>query len=95
VPFLIRVTTNARKDIQNAIDWENGRSPGLGKRFFKDLQSKLNELSITPAIGSVRYENVRCTSTDIFSYMIHYFIDEHAQTITLIRVLSSKQKPIY
>lgn len=94
MPFSIILTTSALKDIQNAIDWENKRKYGLGKRFYNDLQTKINVLSETPAIGSIRYENVRCTSTDIFSYIIHYFIDEQLQKITIIRILNSRQKPI-
>ena len=72
MPFAIITTTNARRDIQMAIDWENERSPNLGERFLASLQLKINALSITPFMGSIRYENVRCTATDIFQYLINF-----------------------
>jgi hypothetical protein len=64
--YTIITTTNARRDIQQAIDWENMRKPGLGEYFLSDFEAKLTDLTITPAIGSIRYENVRITFTKIF-----------------------------
>ncbi len=93
--FAIAITVNARRDVQLAIDWENARSPNLGERFLEYLHLKLNTLSGTPFIGSIRYENVRCTTTEVFQYIIHYVADVDLQRITVIRVLHTKQKPIW
>jgi len=38
MPFTIITTANARRDIENAIEWENERKPGPGERFFKRLR---------------------------------------------------------
>ena len=69
MPFAVVTTTNARRDIQQAIDWENSRSRNLGERFLEYLHLKFTALSITPFIGSTRYENVRCT-TPMFSNIL-------------------------
>jgi len=95
MPFAIITTTNARRDIQHAIDWENERSPGLGERFLDYLHLKFTTLSITPFTGSVRYENVRCTNTDVFQYLIHYIVDVKLQQILVIRVLHTRRKPVW
>ena len=88
--FAVITTTNARRDMQQAIDWEN-----LGARFLEFLHLKFTSLSITPFIGSVRYENVRCTTTDVFQYLIHYTVDIELTQIIIIRVLHTRQKPIW
>ncbi len=95
MPFEIITTLNARRDIQQAIDWENNRSANLGERFVEYLHLKLTSLSVTPFIGSVRYENVRCTTTDVFQYLIHYTVDVELQQIIITRVLHTRQKPIW
>ena len=95
MPFAVITTTNARRDIQTAIDWENSRSPNLGTRFLEYLHLKFTSLSFTPFIGSTRYENVRCTTTDVFQYLIHYTVDVDSQRVTILRVLHTKQKPIW
>ena len=95
MPFRIVTTTNARKDIKQAINWENERSSDLGVRFLNDLEQRLETISQTPAIGSVRYDNVRCTTTNIFQYLIHYTVDDKLKQITILRVLHIRQKPIW
>jgi plasmid stabilization system protein ParE len=93
--YTIITTTNARRDIQDAIDWENMRQPGLAKRFLNDLEQKLSAIAAAPHIGSVRYENVRCIATNIFPYLIHYITDEDRQQIVILRVLHTSRKPIW
>ena len=95
MPFAIITTTNARRDIQQALDWENSRNEHLGERFLEYLHLKLNTLSITPFIGRMRYENVRCTTTDVFQYLIHYTVNMELQQIIIIRVLHTRKKPIW
>ena len=95
MPYKIVTTTNARRDIHDAIDWENMRKPGLAKRFLEDLEQKLNAIAATPYLGSVRYENVRCLPTRIFQYLIHYYVDDVNQQIFVLRVLHTSRKPIW
>lgn len=93
--YSIATTASARKDIQDAIDWENTRNPDLGLRFFNQLHNKFSSISITPFVGSVRYENVRCTNIEVFDYLIHYIVDEVAQKVIIIRVLHTRRMPIW
>jgi plasmid stabilization system protein ParE len=93
--YAIITTTNARRDIQDAIGWENMRKPGLAKRFLKDLEQKLLAISLTPYLGAVRYENVRCVGTKIFQYLIHYTVDDANQQIFILRVLHTSREPIW
>lgn len=95
MPYLIVTTTNARRDVQQAIDWENKRKPGLAKRFLADLDQILSVVANTPAIGSVRYDNVRCISTHIFQYLVHYIIDDAKSQIIVLRVLHTSREPIW
>lgn len=71
------------------------RRAGLGEYFLKDLDKKLTSLSITPALGSVRYDDVRVTFTTTFPYIIHYFIDTKNKKVVILRVLHGRRKPIY
>lgn len=93
--YKIITTTNAREDIQAAIKWENNKLIGLGVRFLNELENKFTKLSITPGMGSIRYENVRVTSTSIFKYNIHYIINKDKNEVIILRVLHSFRKPIY
>lgn len=92
--FSVITTKNARRDIQQAIDWENERSVGLGERFLDYLKEKVEVLVLMPYIGSIRVDNIRCASVDVFQYLIYYIVDGEAKTVTITRVLHVRRKPI-
>lgn len=95
MPFKSVITNNAKADIQQAIDWYNNQQEELGKRFINSVDEKINKLCITPGIGSIRYDKVRWTITQVFPYIIHYIIDMQAEQIIILRVLHAFRKPIY
>jgi plasmid stabilization system protein ParE len=95
VPYSIITTAYARRDIQDAIDWENMRNPGLGQYFIKDLDSKIAAIANMPLISPIRYEYVRCAPTNIFSYLVHYVVDDDKKIVTIIRVLHTSRAPVW
>ncbi len=94
MPFDLRITVNAVKDLQEAIDWYNDQQKDLGKRFLNAFDKKIHSISITPGTGSIRYDNVRCTMLKVFPYVIHYTIDNINKQIIVLRVLHGFRKPI-
>jgi len=74
--YTIITTIYARNDIQDAIDWENMQKPGLANYFLHDLEKKISVVSNNPYMYGIRYKNIRCTVTNIFSYLVHYTIDD-------------------
>ena len=54
--FTSVITKNARSDIQEAIIWYNDQQDELGKKFLKFVDKKINNLCVTPGIGSIRYD---------------------------------------
>ena len=89
----IILTANARRDIQQAIDWEDERADGLGRRVFEDIGSRLRDIALFPAFGTVRYDQVRCAATKTFPYLIHYLIDAERPRVFILRVLHTSRKP--
>lgn len=92
--YNIVLTAQAKEDIQCAIDWENGRSPGLGERFFDSFVQKLSALSQVPYIGRIAHKNVRCSPISVFQYLIYYLINNQLQQITIIRVLHTSRRQV-
>ena len=88
-------TSNARRDIQDAIEWENMRKLGLANRMLHNVDRKLLVVSKTPYIFSIRYANIRCVVTDVFQYLIHYTIDEANKKVIVLRILSTAREPIW
>ena len=93
--YKIVLTPAAAKDIQKAIDWEESRSKGLGKRFLNDIKQRLQDIAALPTMGTVRYFDVRCVATKVFQYLIHYKSDDITLQVSVLRIWHTKQKPIW
>jgi plasmid stabilization system protein ParE len=93
--FTAVITNNAKSDIQEAINWYNEQQSELGKKFLEFVDEKINNLCITPGIGSIRYDEVRCTMLNVFPYIIHYSINKAKEEVIILRILHAFRKPIH
>ncbi|MDQ6756025.1 MAG: type II toxin-antitoxin system RelE/ParE family toxin [Bacteroidota bacterium] len=66
---------------------------GLGKKFLEFVDKKINNLCVTPGIGSIRYDEVRCTMVNVFPYIIHYSINKSKEEVIILRILHAFRKP--
>lgn len=73
MPYSILFSPSAQTDLQNAYDYYEEAMPDLGERFIISVEERLERLTITPAAGELRYENVRCTllKKSPLSYSLH------------------------
>lgn len=94
MPYAVILTANAEVDIQQAINWEEERSAGLGKRFF-DVLERLKDVAAIPSMGSFRYDNVRCAKVKTFQYLVHYMVNDEPQQVIILRVLHTSRKPTW
>lgn len=60
---------HAKEDIKEAATWYNSKQKGLGKRFTKEVRSKVLLIRQNPEISAVRYDDVRTTVLDVFPFM--------------------------
>jgi plasmid stabilization system protein ParE len=95
MPYRIIISANCRRDLQGAADWENHRKTGLSVYMLQMVNESIAKIALTPGIGSVPYKNIRCTTTRVFSYLIHYTVDDSQQVITILRILHTSRKPIW
>ncbi|MEQ9467203.1 MAG: type II toxin-antitoxin system RelE/ParE family toxin [Ekhidna sp.] len=81
--YSIKIESEAKEDIQDAIDWYNNQKPGLGTLFLEEIKSSIEQLKINPHYQK-RYSEVRCLPTRIFPFMIHFTLDE-GESIVIVR----------
>lgn len=83
----------AKLDIYDAATWYNSKQAGLGKRFTKEVRSKVSFIRENPEAAAVRYDDIRCKVLDIFPFMIHYSVDKPNNTIIIISVFHTSLSP--
>lgn len=83
--FQIKFESEARLDIQEAINWYNQQQKELGKKFYLAVHRQIDHLTKHPYF-EIRYDNVRCLPIEKFPFMIHFTIDE-SKSIVIIRAV--------
>jgi toxin ParE1/3/4 len=90
----IVLSADAVLDIDEAVEYYNSRSYGLGFEFADTLNSYFRKISQLPTASAIRYDNIRVKPVDTFPYTIHFIIAEDDQVI-ILRVFNTNQKPIW
>lgn len=80
-------------DVKQASFWYNSKQRGLGKRFIHEVRATISIIKKNPNLCAIRFENVRTALTEVFPYMIHYFIDENRSEIIITAVLHTSRDP--
>ncbi|MEI7830043.1 MAG: type II toxin-antitoxin system RelE/ParE family toxin [Prolixibacteraceae bacterium] len=91
--YKIFINPSARLDIIEAIDWYNKQQTNLGFRFYKDIQSTLDNIQKNPSGFAVRYKTIRTAIVKKFPYMIHYIMDRQSETISVLAIICMYRDP--
>ncbi len=89
----IIVRPEAEAEVQQAFDWYEEQSKGLGLEFLRAIEACLSGVTRNPfAYTVVKDPNVRRALVRRFPYVLFYLIDEEA--IVVIAVFNVKRRPI-
>lgn len=76
----------AKQDIKENAKWYEQKQEGLGKRFIKEVRSKISYIKINPMAVAIRYNEIRCVVLEIFPFMIHFSIDDVQKLVIISAV---------
>jgi len=89
--FTVKYAPEALQEIQQAVDYYNKVSVGLGSRFRQNLLDTIKTTKKNPAYNSFRYDEVRFAVVKKFPYAVHYTIDEFNRIVKVQAVLAFSQ----
>jgi len=88
--FSLKINTSALNDLQDAIDWYEGKQLGLGKRFLTDFENALSRIQKNPYIFKLE-DNYRNALLDVFPYLVIYELN--SSEIIILGVFNTHQNP--
>jgi len=94
MPHPIVLSTDAEADIDQAFEYYNRCSDGLGFEFTYTLDVYFNKISRLPTASAVRYDNIRVKPIDTFPYTIHFTIEDDGSVI-ILRIFNTNQEPFW
>ena len=90
--YLVKVEERAFNDIQQAVNYYNGKQSKLGEKFYTSYKKTLRTLKRNPYF-QIRYDAIRCIVIKSFPYMIHFSIDEKEKRIIIFAVVHTSLNP--
>lgn len=92
MPYPVLISIGAELDLIEAKQYYSDISHELGEKFIQFFNARVENLSVTPLAGPIRYNTIRCTRLKKFPYIIHYEFNEMEGKIKVFRVLHAAKK---
>jgi len=91
--YKVVIDADALQDIQEATDWYNEQSYGLGIRFQEQVKLHINKLKNNPNNYRIRYADVRCMLVKKFPFLVHFIVDESNMLVEVFAVIHTSRNP--
>lgn len=91
--YKIIVDPSAGLDIFESIEWYNKAQPGLGIKFYKQVQTVFKLIRKNPSAFAIRYKTNHTAIVKKFPFLVHYFIDNEKKSIVVTSVLHTSRDP--
>ena len=93
--YKIVFSPKALNDIEEAVNYYNELSPGLGNRFLTDFNLIYKAIDLNPLFASVKYDDVRVAGLKKFPFSIHYNVNKINQVVTIVAVFNTWKEPFW
>lgn len=92
--YQLLLSPDAIADIDEAFEYYNGVSAGLGFEFTDTLDRYFKNITNFPTATAVRYDNVRVKPITTFPFTIHFTISD-TNIIIILRIFNTHQQPFW
>lgn len=89
----IRFLTLAQREVDDAVNWYEQQTEGLGKRFLDELDRAVRLVKTYPQLATQIEPEIRRSLFTRFPYSLIYGID--GETIVVVAVAHQHREPLY
>ncbi|HOA38430.1 MAG TPA: hypothetical protein PLQ32_08340 [Flavihumibacter sp.] len=90
--FELVLSVDAVNDIDQAVEYYNSLSDGLGFEFADTIDRYFSKIQQLPSASAIRYDNIRVKPIDTFPFTIHYVLAD--SKVIILRMFNTYQKPV-
>ncbi|WP_456313694.1 hypothetical protein [Pseudomonas shirazensis] len=90
--FKLQILSRAKLEVEEASQYYESKSKGLGKVFYLEFKSYSKTLKNIPFFEE-KYNIVRILPLKKFPYTIHFTVDENEKLVSIQAVTSNYQDP--
>lgn len=89
----IRISTSARKELVDAIQYHEREREGLGQELAEEIDRAVRLIAERPMVGSDIGKGERKFTIDRFRYNVIYRVEE--KTVFVLAIAHHRRKPNY
>lgn len=93
--YTIYITPPALNDIDEAVNYYNEKSYGLGYIFADEVEANFTSIALNPDAFRERYKAVRGKLLRRFPYLVLYRTNHANKSIEILRVFNTYQNPYW
>ncbi len=94
--FTIQFALRVFEDLQQGYNYYiEKQAIQAAESFLDNIQNTLDTIKRNPYTFNIRYGIVRCGIPKNFPFLVHYCINEKENSILVIAVASTHQKPLW
>ena len=91
--YKIEFLSRARKELMEAWEWYDDRWIGLGDRFMREVEKKVQQIEKTPERYAERRKGFRETKINVFPYLIIYRIQKRKKIVAISSIFHTSRNP--
>jgi len=93
MPYPYFLHERAHEEYIGAYEWYEVKSNGLGNKFMKSVEKKLQQIAEHPEYYNKRHGNFREAKIENFPYMVVFEFYKNKQLIHISAIYHSKRNP--
>jgi plasmid stabilization system protein ParE len=91
--YRVELLPRARRELLEAWDWYDDKWSGLGDRFMREIEKKLQQIGKTPERYPERMKGFRETAINVFPYLIIYKIQKRKGVVAISSIFHTSRSP--
>lgn len=91
--YKVSYRPRATKELVEAVEYYNDKQDGLGERFLREVQSKLEIVKKQPDYYAIKNNFSREVKIKDFPYQIIYRVDEQYKVVVIQSIFHIKRNP--
>jgi len=94
--YEVELLIEAEFELSEAYDWYEEAQPGLGSKFYKEVNRYLQRLEKNPFQFPIRQmEDLRFAVLSKFPYLVIYWIDQPNKKVFVVSIFHTSRSPKY
>ena len=88
----IVISRPARREFDGAADWYELERSGLGERFIRAVNARLEQIGNDPLRYAIEFQDIRCANISGFPYYVIYYRVEDDKVV-IVSIFHSSRDP--